>query len=65
MRQPISKSLVILLSLLAGLSATLCRAESGRRPNMIVVLVDDLRWDEIGCAGHPFVRTPNIDRSSH
>lgn len=29
---------------------------------MIVVLVDDLRWDDIGCAGHPFVRTPNIDR---
>ena len=25
-------------------------------------MVDDLRWDEIGCVGHPFVRTPNIDR---
>jgi N-acetylglucosamine-6-sulfatase len=24
--------------------------------------VDDLRWDELGCAGHPFVKTPNIDR---
>lgn len=32
------------------------------RPNFVVVLVDDLRWDEIGCMGHPFVRTPNIDR---
>ena len=32
------------------------------RPNMIVVLVDDLRWDELGCTGHPFVRTPHIDR---
>jgi N-acetylglucosamine-6-sulfatase len=32
------------------------------RPNIVVVLVDDLRWDEIGCAGHPFVRTPHIDR---
>ncbi len=32
------------------------------RPNIVVVLVDDLRWDEIGCAGHPFVQTPNIDR---
>lgn len=34
----------------------------GKRPNVVVVLVDDLRWDEIGCAGHPFVRTPHIDR---
>jgi len=32
------------------------------RPNVIVVLVDDLRWDEPGCTGHPFSRTPNIDR---
>jgi len=32
------------------------------RPNIVFVLVDDLRWDELGCAGHPFVNTPNIDR---
>jgi len=37
-------------------------AETESPPNIVVVLVDDLRWDEIGCAGHPFVRTPNIDR---
>ncbi len=32
------------------------------RPNIVFVLVDDLRWDEIGVAGHPYVKTPNIDR---
>ena len=32
------------------------------RPNIVFILVDDLRWDELGCAGHPYVRTPNIDR---
>ena len=32
------------------------------RPNIVFVLVDDLRWDEIGIAGHPYVETPNIDR---
>ena len=31
-------------------------------PNVIVILVDDLRWDEIGVAGHPYVETPHIDR---
>ena len=35
---------------------------SADRPNVLVVLVDDLRWDEIGCAGHPYVRTAAIDR---
>ena len=29
---------------------------------MIVILVDDLRWDDFGAGGHPFVETPNIDR---
>jgi N-acetylglucosamine-6-sulfatase len=32
------------------------------RPAIVFVLVDDLRWDDIGLAGHPFVETPNIDR---
>ncbi|MFZ4689612.1 MAG: sulfatase [Polymorphobacter sp.] len=32
------------------------------RPNIIFVLVDDLRWDEFGAAGHPWLETPNIDR---
>ena len=32
------------------------------RPNIVFILVDDLRWDELGCTGHPFVKTPNIDR---
>lgn len=32
-----------------------------RRPNVIVIVVDDLRWDELGVAGHPFLETPHID----
>ena len=32
------------------------------RPNVVVVVVDDLRWDEFGAAGHPWLETPNIDR---
>ena len=36
--------------------------ESDDRPNIVFVLVDDLRWDEVGVAGHPYVETPNIDR---
>lgn len=27
-----------------------------------MVLLDDLRWDTLGYAGHPHVKTPNIDR---
>lgn len=40
-------------------SATL---DAELRPNVIVIVVDDLRWDEFGAAGHPYLETPNIDR---
>ena len=33
-----------------------------RRPNIVFILIDDLRWDDLGISGHPFIKTPNIDR---
>jgi arylsulfatase A-like enzyme len=36
--------------------------ETGQRPNIVFVLVDDMRWDEVRAAGHPFIDTPNMDR---
>ena len=35
---------------------------SGRRPNIVVVVLDDARFDDFGYSGHPFVQTPNFDR---
>jgi arylsulfatase A-like enzyme len=32
------------------------------KPNLIVILVDDLRFDETGASGHPYMKTPHIDR---
>jgi N-acetylglucosamine-6-sulfatase len=32
------------------------------KPNLIVILIDDLRFDETGASGHPYMQTPNIDR---
>ena len=39
-----------------------CAAGDADRPNFVVIVVDDLRWDDLGIAGHPFVETPGIDR---
>ncbi len=36
-----------------------------KKPNLIVILVDDLRFDETGASGHPYMKTPNIDRLAH
>lgn len=58
-----SRSVVLLILVVALTSNSWCAAaELEQRPNVVVVLVDDLRWDELGCTGHPFVRTPHIDR---
>jgi N-acetylglucosamine-6-sulfatase len=32
------------------------------RPNMIFILTDDQRWDEMSCMGHKYLNTPNMDR---
>lgn len=32
------------------------------RPDVVFVLIDDLRWNAMSCLGHPFLQTPNIDR---
>ncbi len=36
-----------------------------KKPNLIVILVDDLRFDEFGAGGHPYMKTPHIDRIAH
>jgi arylsulfatase A-like enzyme len=32
------------------------------RPNVLIILIDDLRVDEFGAGGHPYLKTPNVDR---
>ncbi len=34
---------------------------SKKKPNFIVIMTDQQRADYLGCAGHPFVKTPAID----
>lgn len=47
---------------MAAVAASACRARRDRRPNVVFILTDDQRWDCLSCAGHPFLKTPNMDR---
>lgn len=39
-------------------------AAAPHRPNLVVILSDNHRWDATGYMAHPFVRTPHLDRLS-
>jgi arylsulfatase len=33
-----------------------------QRPNLLFIMADEFRWNAMGCAGHPVVKTPTFDR---
>jgi arylsulfatase A-like enzyme len=37
-------------------------APAADKPNFIIILADDLGYGDLGCYGHPSIRTPNLDR---
>jgi arylsulfatase A len=54
-------SAVVLAAVL--ITAMACPANAGPRPpNIILILVDDLGWRDVGFMGNTFVETPQIDR---
>jgi arylsulfatase A-like enzyme len=39
-------------------------AVDGSKPNIILMMADDLGWGDTGYNGHPFLNTPNLDKMS-
>ena len=35
--------------------------DADERPNIVLIIADDMNWDDCGAYGHPSIRTPNID----
>src|SRR5947209_15494472 len=44
----------------AGLDLTLAKAAPARRPNIILILADDMGFSDLGCYGSE-IHTPNLD----
>jgi arylsulfatase A len=55
----------ILRRFLFVVSLLLCAVQThaaAKRPNIIIILADDLGYGDLGCYGSPGIRTPNLDR---
>ncbi len=51
-----------LLALLVCLLATTILSPGQAKPNVIVILVDDLGWMDLSCQGSDYYKTPAVDR---
>lgn len=56
-------SIVAIIGLLTQtLNLPPAKADSGSRPNIVVILADDMGYGDLGCMGSRTLRTPHLDR---
>jgi arylsulfatase A-like enzyme len=55
--------MILLATLSLGMMTAPTWAAGGvTRPNVILIIADDMAWDDCGAYGHPTIRTPHIDK---
>lgn len=54
--------LVKLLFFMCLINATLCHNDVKQYPNIIIMLMDDMGWGDLGLNGDPARETPNLDQ---
>jgi len=55
-------ALLVLLATASIATADEHSGAEGSKPNIILLYTDDMGWGDLGVFGHPYIRTPSIDR---
>jgi arylsulfatase A-like enzyme len=58
------KQVVAFFGLVLLLTFATCAHADEPKPNVVLILADDLGWTDLGCYGSDFYQTPHIDRLS-
>ncbi len=54
---------IIMAALLLATSFTAAdTAEAAKKPNFIIMIADDVSWNDLGCYGHEKIKTPHLDK---
>lgn len=56
------KHILTLLAALLLVPLTALHAADARKPNVVIFLVDDMGYGDLGCYGNQIIQSPNLDR---
>ncbi len=62
MKMRVQRTIEVCLCILCFLGSMRPLVSEEAKPNVIVFLTDDQGWGDLGCYGHPRIKSPNVDR---
>ncbi len=57
-----NKLSILILYLLSGFTLVNCTSKRAVKPNIIIVMADDLGYGDLSCYGSKMINTPNLDK---
>lgn len=58
----VSTLCLLIMACVSWLTSSQAFGADAQKPNILFVFADDWGWGDLSCHGHPYVKTPNIDR---